>query len=214
MTTRENMPNLEKITAFILRQRTSGPEVLLFQHPSAGVQVPAGTVEPGEEPQSAALREAGEESGLSGLVLEACLGSVDERPVIGDHFIARATTVYSRPDPSSFDWARFRSGLTVRLLRRADGFAHVAFEEPDRWPDPQYATYQITGWVPEDVLVETATRHFYLFSHPGNTPARWEVSIDHHIFEPFWARLDSLPQVISPQAPWLDILRRHIGDSK
>lgn len=208
------MIGLNKVTAFILRQRTSGPEVLLFEHPSAGIQVPAGTVEEGEEPQSAALREGREESGLDGLTLEACIGYIDEHPVIGDHFVARATAVYSRPNTTSFNWARFRPGLTVRLLRRAEGFAHVTFEEPNRWPNPEFATYQITGWVPEDVLVETATRHFYLLSHPGNTPDRWEVAIDYHIFKPFWASIKGQPEIISPQAPWLAILRKHIGDSR
>lgn len=209
-----NKTNLEKVTAFILRQGPGGPNLLLFEHPSAGIQVPAGTVEEGEYPQAAALREGGEESGLSELKLEAYLGSTKERPVIGDHFIARATTVYSRPDRTSFDWAHYRRGLTVRLLRRVEGFAHVSFEEPDRWPDPQYATYQITGWVPEEVLADTSLRHFYLFTHEGQTPDRWIVPIDNHIFKPFWAPLDALPEIIAPQTSWLEFLWKHLGDTR
>ena len=205
---------LEKVTAFILRQRPGGPNLLLFEHPSAGIQIPAGTVEDGEDPQIAAVREAGEESGLSDLKLEAYLGSAKELPVTGDHFIARATTVYSRPDRTSFDWARYRRGLTVRLLRRVKGFAHVSFEEPDRWPDPQYATYQITGWVPEEMLSETAQRHFYLFAHEGNTPDQWTVPIDNHIFKPFLASLDALPEIIAPQTPWLEFLWKHLRGSR
>jgi 8-oxo-dGTP pyrophosphatase MutT (NUDIX family) len=208
------MATLEKVTAFILRHTTSTPDLLLFEHPSAGIQVPAGTVEEGEDPQTAAMREAGEESGLSGLVPEGFLGSVEETPVIGDRFIARATTVYSRPEAASFDWAHFRSGLTVELLRRAGGFAQVTFVEPDRWPDPQYATYQITGWVPEKVLAATATRHFYLFSHPGHTPASWTVPIDYQLFKPFWAPLDRLPEIVSPQKPWLEFLLKHLGGKR
>ena len=187
------MTVLEKVTAFILRQDPCGPDLLLFEHPSAGIQVPAGTVEQGEDPQAAALREGREESGLKGLKLEAYLGSAVERPVIGDHFISQATTVYSRPSVTSFDWARFRRGLTVQLLRRVDGFAHVTFKEPNRWPDPQYPTYQITGWVPEEVLTRTATRHFYLFSHSGQTPASWTVTTDNHKFKLFWVPINSLP---------------------
>jgi len=208
------MASLEKVTSFILRQSPHGPDLLLFEHPSAGIQIPAGTVEEGEDHQAAALREGSEESGLSGLKLEAFLGSAEEGPVIGDHFVARATTVYSRPDTASFDWARYRAGLTVRLLRRQSGFAHVTFEEPDRWPDPQYSTYQITGWVPEDVLARTATRHFYLFSHPGRTPDRWSVQIDNSLFKPFWAPLDQLPEIITPQAPWLKFLYKYLGGTR
>jgi 8-oxo-dGTP pyrophosphatase MutT (NUDIX family) len=209
-----NNITLEKVTAFILRQGPGGPDLLLFEHPSAGIQVPTGTVEEGEDPQVAALREGREESGLDGLKLVAYLGSSVERPVIGDHFIARASTVYSRPDQTSFDWARYRRGLTVRVLRREDGYAHVSFEEPNRWPDPQYATYQITGWVPEEVLAETAIRHFYLFSHKEKTPDRWTVPIDNHLFKPFWAPLKHLPDIIAPQALWLEFLWKHLGGSR
>jgi 8-oxo-dGTP pyrophosphatase MutT (NUDIX family) len=209
-----NKITLEKVTSFILRQGPGGPDLLLFEHPSAGIQIPAGTVEEGEDPQTAALREGGEESGLSDLKLEAYLGSADERPVIGNHFIARATSVFSRPDRTSFDWARYRRGLTVRVLRREDGFTHVSFEEPDRWPDPQYATYQITGWVPEEVLAETALRHFYLFAHEGYTPDRWTVPIDNQLFKPFWAPLNHLPDIIAPQVPWLEFLWKQFGGAR
>lgn len=56
---------------------THGGRLLLFTHPrspEAGIQVPAGTIQPGEEPSAAALREAHEESGLSALRLIRFLG--------------------------------------------------------------------------------------------------------------------------------------------
>lgn len=49
---------------------TSGRRLLLFTHPGApeaGIQVPAGTIESGENPQDAVMREAEEETGLTGL---------------------------------------------------------------------------------------------------------------------------------------------------
>ena len=48
----------------------------LFTHPEtpeAGIQVPAGTVEPGEDPKDAVVREATEETGLADLRLERFL---------------------------------------------------------------------------------------------------------------------------------------------
>jgi 8-oxo-dGTP pyrophosphatase MutT (NUDIX family) len=51
-------------------------------HPEAGLQVPAGTVEPGEEPWEAARRELTEESGLCSFRIERYLGerTYDMRP--------------------------------------------------------------------------------------------------------------------------------------
>lgn len=56
---------------------THDQHVLVFRHvgmPMVGIQVPAGTVEPGEAPDVAALREAWEETGLPNLVLVRHLG--------------------------------------------------------------------------------------------------------------------------------------------
>jgi 8-oxo-dGTP pyrophosphatase MutT (NUDIX family) len=208
------MASLEKVTAFILRQTRRGRELLLFRHPTSGIQFPAGTVDPGETPEVAAAREAAEETGLSGLRLVGLVGVREENPSEGDHYVARTTTVTSRPDPSSFDWARLPRGLMVRLLRRADGYAQVTFEETDRWPDPQYVMYQITGWVPEDTICRTARRHFFLFACESDQPDEWTVAIDHHIFTPFWTALTAPPQVIEPQRPWLDMLLEHLGDER
>lgn len=60
-------PEKEKVLAYIIRRTNGQAEVLLFEHrdyPKAGWQVPAGTIEPGEDVQSALLREVKEESGL------------------------------------------------------------------------------------------------------------------------------------------------------
>ena len=59
---------------------TLGTRLLVFTHvdfPEAGIQVPAGTIEPGERPRDAALREAMEETGLTGLRLRGFLGDDD-----------------------------------------------------------------------------------------------------------------------------------------
>jgi 8-oxo-dGTP pyrophosphatase MutT (NUDIX family) len=50
---------------------THRSRILLFTQPDpkAGIQVPAGTIRPGEEPADAALREAIEETGLAALRL-------------------------------------------------------------------------------------------------------------------------------------------------
>lgn len=59
---------------------TQGDRLLVFRHvdfPEAGIQVPGGTIEPGEAPEAAALREAEEETGLRDLALVGLLGEAE-----------------------------------------------------------------------------------------------------------------------------------------
>ncbi|HWV24607.1 MAG TPA: NUDIX domain-containing protein [Thermomicrobiales bacterium] len=77
-------PPIRKAFAYI----TSGTRVLLFthpDHPEAGIQVPAGTIERGESPADAALREAREETNLADLTPGRWLG----RDVFDAHAIGR-----------------------------------------------------------------------------------------------------------------------------
>lgn len=55
-------------------------------HPGAGLQVPAGTMEPGETPEQAVLREAREETDLEHLTIVKLIGRqiCDTRPWGGD----------------------------------------------------------------------------------------------------------------------------------
>ena len=62
-----------KVVAYI----TAGRRLLVFEHvrfPEAGVQVVQGTVEEGETPKDAVMREAEEETGLKGLTFIGFLG--------------------------------------------------------------------------------------------------------------------------------------------
>lgn len=66
-------PVKHKVFAYI----THNNSLLVFHHPfepEAGIQVPAGTLEPGEDPEDAVMREAYEETGLSELTLDCFLG--------------------------------------------------------------------------------------------------------------------------------------------
>jgi 8-oxo-dGTP pyrophosphatase MutT (NUDIX family) len=55
----------QKACPVVYRLADEGVTILAFQHPSAGKQLIKGTVEDGERPQDAALRELREESGVT-----------------------------------------------------------------------------------------------------------------------------------------------------
>lgn len=197
---------LQKVTAFIVRGPAPG-QLLLFEHPTAGIQVPAGTVREGESCEAAALREAGEETGLAGFSLRRFLGSAPAGIPENRRGVVRQATVYSRPDLGSFDWAYVPRGATVKLLgRNANGFTHVQYEEYDCEPDRHYLSYDITGWVQDEALADEVLRSFYLLGFDGVTPERWTAETDNHVFTCSWAPLAHLPPLVPPQAWWLRFL--------
>jgi len=67
---------IEKVVAYITR----ADELLGFKHthhPEAGIQVPAGTLNPGEAPEDAVLRECFEETGLTDFIQPEFLSQQD-----------------------------------------------------------------------------------------------------------------------------------------
>jgi 8-oxo-dGTP pyrophosphatase MutT (NUDIX family) len=201
----------EKVTAFVTRSSPQGPELLLFEHPYAGIQLPAGTVEAGEPHADAAAREALEETGLTDLPPGRFLEAVAERLPDDHYLIATTTRVYARPDTTSFDWASIRRGILVQCTRSGSEFSHVTYVEHDDQVDPPFVTYQITGWVPTAAITRQVTRYFYHFPYHGQTPITWWVETDNHRFRLFWAPLAQLPPIVPPQRPWLELLFNQIS---
>lgn len=199
---------LEKVTVFITWGEPGDEALLLFRHPYAGIQIPAGTVEVGETPAAAALREAREESGLRDLVVERYLGTATEALTGNEARVVAPTPVYARADVDSFAWAHLPRGAAVRLLGRfAAAFCHVTYEEPDRYPDPSYVTMAITGWVPDAALTRHVQRSFFHLRCDVAAATSWPVRTDNHTFTAFWAPLDDLPAIVPPQDRWLSWLR-------
>ncbi len=64
-----------KVYGYITRFYKEKPQVLVFQHsvPEAGIQIPKGTVNPGEDPLHAVVREMVEETGLTSVYVEKLL---------------------------------------------------------------------------------------------------------------------------------------------
>ncbi|MET7519984.1 NUDIX domain-containing protein [Streptomyces sp. NPDC005480] len=75
-------PARVRTAAYVTRNMPGGRELLVFDHrdhPEAGIQVPAGGVDPGELLTDAVLREITEETGVAAVMLGATL-AVQQRP--------------------------------------------------------------------------------------------------------------------------------------
>ena len=110
---------VDKVVIYITR----GDQLLVFTHPDfpeAGIQVPAGTVEPGEEPVDAARREATEETGLDGLTDWRFLGEREhDMADVGRDEIQRRFFFHARCDapnaPERWRWVE-RFGPTPGVV--------------------------------------------------------------------------------------------------
>ena len=194
---------VEKVTIFVLGQRDGVSELLLLYHPNAGIQLPAGTVEVGEAAMAAVLREAQEETGLHNLAWGGMIAVEREEFPPGTGIMALPTPVYTTFDNTSASWATLRRGLLVTVLRGANGFLQVRYTENNRYPDPQYVTFEVTGWVPASTVAAARVRHFAWLASLETTPPSWTYFADHHNFTLRWHPLDALPELVEPQAPWL-----------
>lgn len=203
---------LLKVTGFVVRSGVGGrAEVLLIRHPNAGIQAPAGTVEDGEAPEAAAVREAVEETGLEGFGPPRAAGVMVETLEEPASLMLRPAAVHLRPDARSASWAHLRRGIGVRIERRDADFVQVTYEEFDRLPDPQYVTARITGWVEANALTQVRRRFFYILPFEGKAADAWTQHADHHDFALFWAPVDAMPGLISPQDQWVAYLHEALG---
>ncbi len=198
---------VEKITAFITRRINQNLELLLFNHPNAGIQIPAGTVENGENIKEAPMREVTEETGLKEITIKNYIGYKESRTSNNQFLILKKSKVYSRPDSTSFDWAELRRGTTVIAKRRKDEYTQITYREHDRYPNPRYVTYQITGWVPSYALTNEVRRHFFHLEIIEEVPKEWEQLADHNVFRLFWSPLTNLPEIVAPQRQWLEFVK-------
>ncbi|MDP6038397.1 MAG: NUDIX domain-containing protein [Candidatus Latescibacteria bacterium] len=89
---------VHKVTAFITREQNGTRELLVFQHPNAGIQLPAGTVERGEDIEAAVVREAQEETGIQNFHIQTHLGGIENELNEGECII---TQTISRSPSSS-----------------------------------------------------------------------------------------------------------------
>ncbi|MCI0475568.1 MAG: hypothetical protein L0Y55_04925, partial [Anaerolineales bacterium] len=89
-------------------------------------------------------------------------------------------------------------------------WTQITYEELDQYPDAKYATYRITGWVPNDALARRQRRHFFHLIADDETRDAWTQFSDNHAFRLFWAPLAALPEIVPPQNRWMEYVRKEL----
>ena len=178
------------------------PELLVFRHPRAGVQLPAGSVEPDEAWEAAAEREVREETALEGAKLVGKLGELEILLPETQAIVRAATNV------TGWAWARIPRGLTVDVEPRLGdaSWSYVRYREFAGAEAPPDRGFEVAGWVPSAALTRRVLRHFFHLHFAGDSPpGPWEVHADGHVFRPFWTPLELAGSPLHPrQLPWLE----------
>ncbi len=206
--------SIEKVSAFITQERNGVKMLLVFKHPNAGIQIPAGSVEVGEDIETTAIRETYEETGLKQVKIEKYLGCFENELEQQQRIITKTTEVYIKPDLNAVPYKeKLTRGLTVDYHSTQEDFTHISYIEYefDEFHKPIHIDYNITGWVPNECLSDQKKRHFFHLSTQEETEDTWELKSDRgHIFKPYWTPLSPKPQIISPQDRWLDFVYEKI----
>jgi hypothetical protein len=147
-------------------------------------------VEWGEPIEAAVLREVQEETGLTGIVIIAALGTVPE--AMGPDGRMITTRISLRAEPwevaagihvtlqGNLTISELGRGLTVRQMRDETGYlveggyAKIGYDLYDiRGSHDWVLRETVLGWVPQEAITADVQRHLFHLRTTGPTPDRW-----------------------------------------
>ncbi len=199
---------IEKVTAFVIRKKNKMLQLLVFSHPSAGIQIPAGTVEEHEGLEMALFREVKEETGLTNIKLIRKVGETLHFTDQNEAFLTQTLRCHSWPaQAAKRNGPLCKRGLLMQTLERKVGFTHVKYTEYDLNQDPPLPLSEFEGWLPSDALTREIRRHFYVLKVEEETPEYWKIESDQqNVFQCYWVDMNDIPALIGEQAEWLQQL--------
>lgn len=194
---------MQKVTAFITRQRRHTSELLLFRHPLAGTQVPAGTVEEGEGLEAALRREVREETGLE-VAGGRHLGFWENELADNERVTRRVVPLLEAAAADAAEMARIGRGVSMPFFGERGAFSEVRYQIIE---DGGVSLRPARGWVETTALSATKERHFYHVPCVATTPDSWKIKGDQGlVYDLFWAPFAPKPLLVTGQDRWLDFV--------
>jgi 8-oxo-dGTP pyrophosphatase MutT (NUDIX family) len=195
---------LRKVTAFITRGSGADGGLLVFRHTASGVQVPAGTVEPGESFEDAVLREALEETGLADLKIVRFLGVRPYDLSGGTRVLLNTVKLRLGPDldAPATGWS-LRGGLMVEVREWSGPSARVVYQESDL-EDESFVFARFEGWVPSEALASSQVRAFFHLCTEALNSDVWEIEEGRYVFKLYWTPLSPRPRLVAGQDEWVE----------
>ncbi len=202
---------IEKVTALILRENVDQIEILTVKHAAVERQLPAGTVEENEMPESALMREIKEETGLTRIEIVEKLGETLTFTNEDEFILLKSVRFYGWPVQRA---ARIgplhHRGVHVNMLERKAGFMRVVYKDVDLHQNPPKEVVSVEGWLPGELLTRQIQRHFFLVRVLEKTQSSWSRNSDQgHVFQLEWLPIEPRPVLIEEQAGWLSYLESH-----
>lgn len=220
MTDKNDMtqPDIQKVTALITRDTTRGREILVFTHADDGTtQIPAGTVDDGESPDDAVLRETTEETGLTAVRVVRKLGALWQTLPPNGWLALETHPLCVQPESAeTVDGFTLRRGLFVFGEDVAGEWMRARYEEYgyDAATKTVLTHWMKVGWLPARILTNRVMRHFYHLTITEPTPDRWEAldpGDNGRIQDLHWELLDDGDAGVIPvQSWWLDRFRNEL----
>lgn len=193
---------VHKVAAFITRDDDSGKQMLVFRHPTAGIQVPAGTVEEHETWRHAVVRETREETGLERASIVRHLARFTEQ-LAPHRAVLNRTIPWTSAGQQSDDQPNATRGQIVRVLRGEGAEVLVSHDEYGMVDGKLVVESSTQAWVPNEALSPCIERHLVHLTSDDASRSAWRRTADRgHDFEVYWAHLTDLT-LVEGQEAWL-----------
>jgi len=178
-----------KVTIFAVHQGC----VLVFDHPLAETQFPAGTVDLDESPENAAVRELAEETGIQ----------VDDVEYLGTTFTRREDDLaYTLETVVADDGLRIPRGYRVHVLGSDGERIRFTRRESDHSEQPPLVLSESAGLTSPQSLTRRIERHFYRAQARNAAPWSWEGD-DGHVWLCHFVEINEV-QAFGEQQGWLE----------